>query len=126
MLVARAVLRRDTPALHARLEAHDSFYVGTEVFDTFFVQNGLWWVRRQQREPAGFLHGFMTLEPDSEIVYKCTDHYAPECDGAVRWDSCAIAWPLAGITPVISAKDEKAQPFADFASPFTYEEPANA
>ena len=81
---------------------------------------------RQLWIPAGFLHGFMTLEPDSEIVYKCTDHYAPECDGAVRWDSCAIAWPLAGITPVISAKDEKAQPFADFASPFTYEEPADA
>ncbi len=57
MLVARAILRRSAPALHARLEAHDSFYVGTEVFDTFFVHNGLWWIRRQQREPATFLHG---------------------------------------------------------------------
>ncbi|CAM5414327.1 PEP/pyruvate-binding domain-containing protein [Thauera mechernichensis] len=57
MLVARAVLRRDAPALHARMEAHDSFYVGTEVFDTFFVSNGLWWVRRRQREDAGFLQG---------------------------------------------------------------------
>ena len=57
MLVARAVLRRDAPALHARLEAHDSFYVGSEVFDTFFVQNGLWWVRRRQCDPDGFLQG---------------------------------------------------------------------
>ncbi len=57
MLVARAVLRRDAPELHGRMEAHDSFYVGTEVFDTFFVQNGLWWVRRRQREAAGFLQG---------------------------------------------------------------------
>ena len=57
MLLARAVLRRDAPALHAQLEAHDSFYVGTEVFDTFFVRNGLWWIRRQQREPATFLQG---------------------------------------------------------------------
>ena len=55
MLLARAILRRDAPALHAQLEAHDSFYVGTEVFDTFLVRNGLWWIRRQQRDPATFL-----------------------------------------------------------------------
>lgn len=55
MLLARAILRRDAPGLHAKLEAHDSFYVGTEVFDTFFVQNGLWWIRHQQRDPATFL-----------------------------------------------------------------------
>lgn len=71
--------------------------------------------------PAGFLHGFMTLEPDSEIIYKCTDHYAPECDGAVKWDSVGIDWPLDGITPVLSQKDADAQGFADFDSPFTYE-----
>lgn len=57
MLLARAILRREAPALHQRLEAHDSFYVGTEVFDTFFVTNGLWWIRRRQRDPAGFLRG---------------------------------------------------------------------
>ena len=57
MLLARAVVRRDAPALSARLEAHDSFYVGTEVFDTFFVHNGLWWVRRRQRDAGGFLQG---------------------------------------------------------------------
>lgn len=72
--------------------------------------------------PGGFLHGFMTLQPDSEIIYKCTDHYAPECDGAVKWDSCGIDWPLAGITPAISEKDERAQTFAAFDSPFTYGE----
>lgn len=77
---------------------------------------------RQLWIPAGFLHGFMTLEPDSELVYKCTDHYAPECDGAVRWDSCRITWPVADITPVISEKDAKAQRFADFRSPFVYSE----
>lgn len=70
--------------------------------------------------PGGFLHGFMTLEPDSEIIYKCTDHYAPECDGAVKWDSCGIDWPLDGITPAISDKDDKAQTLAAFDSPFTY------
>jgi dTDP-4-dehydrorhamnose 3,5-epimerase len=70
--------------------------------------------------PKGFLHGFMTLEPDTEIIYKCTDYYAPECDGAVAWDSCGIDWPLAGITPVLSAKDEVAQTLAEFDSPFVY------
>jgi len=71
--------------------------------------------------PAGFLHGFMTLEPDSEIVYKCTDHYAPDCDGAVKWDSCGISWPIEEITPVISEKDDQAQTFEMFETPFVYE-----
>ena len=55
MLLARAVLRRDAPELDTRLEAHDSFYLGTEVFDTFLVHNGLWWIRRRQRDPQRFL-----------------------------------------------------------------------
>ena len=71
--------------------------------------------------PAGFLHGFMTLEENSEIVYKCTDHYAPECDGAVKWDSCGITWPIEQITPVISEKDEIAQTWDDFKTPFEFE-----
>lgn len=56
MLMARCILRKDAPALHGQLEAHDSFYVGTEVFDTFLVRNGVWWIRRQQRDPNAFLH----------------------------------------------------------------------
>jgi dTDP-4-dehydrorhamnose 3,5-epimerase len=75
---------------------------------------------RQLWIPAGFLHGFLTLEDDTEIVYKCTDHYAPECDGAVRWDSAGIDWGWAG-TPVVSDKDAAAPPLADFESPFTWE-----
>lgn len=70
--------------------------------------------------PAGFAHGFMTLLPDSEIVYKCSDYYAPATEGAVRWDSCGIDWPLAGITPVLSDKDAVAPALAEFKSPFTY------
>lgn len=48
---------------------------------------------KQLLVPKGFLHGFMTLEPDTEIIYKCSDCYTPECDAAVRWDSCGIDWP---------------------------------
>ncbi|MBK7135928.1 MAG: pyruvate, phosphate dikinase [Rhodocyclales bacterium] len=55
MLLARAVLRRDEPQLDARVEAHDSFYIGTDVFDTFLIHNELWWIRRRQRDPATFL-----------------------------------------------------------------------
>jgi len=77
---------------------------------------------RQLWIPAGFLHGFMTLRPNSEIIYKCTDHYAPDCDGAVRWDSVGIDWPVVPSAPVLSEKDAKAQAFEDFISPFTLEE----
>ena len=71
--------------------------------------------------PVGFAHGFVTLEADSEIVYKCTDYYAPETEGAVRWDSCEIEWPLSG-DPILSDKDAIAPTLADFDSPFVYGE----
>ena len=71
--------------------------------------------------PVGFAHGFVTLEPDSEIVYKCTDYYAPETEGAVHWDSCGIDWPLSG-NPILSDKDAIACALADFDSPFIYGE----
>ena len=75
---------------------------------------------RQLLVPAGFLHGFVTREPDTEIVYKCSDYYAPDCDGAVHWDSCGIDWAFDG-DPVISPKDAAAPALADFDSPFEYE-----
>jgi dTDP-4-dehydrorhamnose 3,5-epimerase len=72
--------------------------------------------------PAGFLHGFATREPDTEIIYKCTDYYAPDCDGAVRFDdpTIGIDWGLSG-DPVLSDKDAAAPTLADFDSPFIWE-----
>jgi len=72
--------------------------------------------------PEGFLHGFMTLEPDTEIIYKCSDYYAPECDGSVRFDDPAIGidWPLKNIDFTVSAKDRDAPSFADFDNPFKF------
>jgi dTDP-4-dehydrorhamnose 3,5-epimerase len=75
---------------------------------------------RQLLVPAGFLHGFLTRAPDTEIIYKCTDYYAPDCDGAVRWDSCGIDWGFDG-RPVLSDKDAAAPALADFESPFVFE-----
>ncbi len=86
-------------------------WVGVELS----VENG-----RQLLVPKGFLHGFVTREPDTEICYKCTDYYAPESDGAVRWDSCGIDWGLTG-DPVLSDKDAAAPALADFDSPFVWE-----
>ena len=54
----------------------------------------------------------------TEIIYKCTDFYAPDCDGAVRWDSAGINWDLGGTVPVLSEKDAAAPTLADFVSPF--------
>ncbi len=70
--------------------------------------------------PVGFLHGFVTLEPDTMVTYKCSAFYAPGSDGSVLWSSCGIDWPFRG-EPVLSAKDIGATPFDRFESPFVLE-----
>lgn len=76
---------------------------------------------KQLLVPKGFLHGFITRAPETEILYKCTDYYAPDCDGAVAWDSCGIDWGFAGV-PVLSDKDAAAPALAEFDSPFIWED----
>jgi dTDP-4-dehydrorhamnose 3,5-epimerase len=97
-------IRRGSPTYGA--------WVGVELS----AENG-----RQLLIPEGFLHGFATRAPDTEILYKCSDYYAPECDGTVRFDSLDIDWGLDGADPVLSRKDAAAQPFAEFESPFVWE-----
>jgi pyruvate, water dikinase len=57
MLVARAILAKTNPAWTRRLEPHDSWFIGSDVFYTFLVQNGCWAARREQRGREGFLEG---------------------------------------------------------------------
>ena len=85
-------------------------YVGTELS----AENG-----RQLWVPPGCLHGFVTREDDTEILYKCTDFYDHASDGAVAWDSLGIDWGVS--EPLLSDKDRAATPFADWQSPFVWE-----
>jgi len=54
MLLARAILRRQDPGLHGQLEAHDSFFIGSDVFYSYLVENGIWWTRQRQRDTEAF------------------------------------------------------------------------
>lgn len=72
--------------------------------------------------PAGFAHGFLTLESETEIIYKCSDHYAPEAEGAVIWNDpeIGIDWPLTG-DPILSEKDATAPRLSRIDTPFAWE-----
>ena len=78
---------------------------------------------RQLFIPAGFAHGFVTRVPDTEIVYKCSDYYAPDTEGVLRFDDpdIGIDWGLDGVLAILSEKDVAAGLLADFDSPFTFE-----
>lgn len=78
---------------------------------------------RQLLVPAGFAHGFATRVPGTEIVYKCSDTYAPETEGALRFDDpdIGIDWGLGAAAPRLSEKDAAAPRLKDITSPFVYE-----
>jgi len=83
-------------------------------------ENGL-----QMLIPDGFMHGFVTREPDTEIIYKCSDFHVPDLDRAVRYDDpdIGIDWDLSK-PPVLSEKDAAAPVLAQFGSPFFFGTPA--
>lgn len=57
MLLARAILQKEDARFTKILEKHDSFYIGSDVFYTFLVRNGIWWIRQKQRDSKAFLEG---------------------------------------------------------------------
>lgn len=90
-------IRRSSPGFGRHVAARLSATTG----DQFYV-------------PAGFAHGFVTLTPDTEVAYKVTDTYAPECDRGLAWDDpdLALPWPdfaAMGLPegPVLSDKDRR-------------------
>lgn len=95
--------RKSSPTFGRHVRAHLSAANGAQLFI-----------------PAGFLHGFATLEPETEVAYKVTDFYSGAHDGAVLWSDPALAidWGVYPKRAVLSDKDAKAALFADFNSPF--------
>lgn len=57
MLLAQSILRKAAPSWETVLEPHDSFYIGADVFYTYLVQNGLWWIKQRQKDPDTYLDG---------------------------------------------------------------------
>ena len=74
----------------------------------------------QMLVPIGFAHGFVTLEPDTEVLYKVSDYYAPDHDDGLLWNDPAlgIRWPIPEKEVVLSEKDRRLAPFAGFTTPF--------
>ena len=69
--------------------------------------------------PIGFAHGFVTLQSDSEIVYKCSNYYSPNDERSLHWNDpmIGIEWPIEG-SPTLSLKDQQAKPLSELGSPF--------
>lgn len=90
---------------------------GRWVTENLSAENGA-----QLLVPAGFLHGFVTLKPDTVVVYKVDARYAPECEGAVHFNDpdLAVDWGLPADLAVLSDKDAIAPSFAALQSPFHY------
>ncbi len=95
-------LRRDSPTFGQ----HHAVILDSAIGNAFYI-------------PVGFAHGFLSLEPDTTLFYKCTDYYHPETEGALRWNDPALNIDWGGlITPLVSDKDAIAPLLAEIESPF--------
>lgn len=100
-------IRRDSPTFGK--------WVGAELS----AENGC-----QLYVPIGFAHGFVTLEPSTEVTYKVSNFYSSASDGGILWSDpkIGIDWPLpGGVDPILSPKDGRQPLLRDFDSPFAYD-----
>jgi dTDP-4-dehydrorhamnose 3,5-epimerase len=73
--------------------------------------------------PSGFAHGLVTLEPDTEVIYKVSEAYSPEYDMGLLWndEALGIAWPVSEAEATLSQKDERQPKLADLPAHFYFE-----
>ncbi|MGE4264616.1 MAG: dTDP-4-dehydrorhamnose 3,5-epimerase [Desulfovibrio sp.] len=99
-------LRRDSPTFGR----HFSVELSAENMKRLFI-------------PRGFAHGYATLEPDTEFLYKVDAPFSPQADAGILWNDpdLGISWPVA--EPVLSPKDRLLPRLRDFDSPFVCDPP---
>ena len=70
---------------------------------------------RQLWIPPGFAHGFLVTSDSADFLYKTTDYYAPQFERSLAWNdpTVGVEWPLAGVAPLLSAKDIAGKPLAE-------------
>ena len=78
--------------------------------------------------PKGFAHGFCTLEPDTEVLYKADNYFSKPHEGGIRWNDPALAihWPVASGEAVVSERDSAQPLLKDIAAVFALEDRAKA
>ena len=96
-------LRRDSPTYGK----HVTTVLSADAWNQIFV-------------PIGFAHGFMTLESNTEVIYKVSNYYAPDYDMGILWNDpeLGIAWPMEEQETFLSDKDQRQPRLSQIETPF--------
>jgi dTDP-4-dehydrorhamnose 3,5-epimerase len=79
---------------------------------------------KQMWVPPGFAHGYVTLEPGCEVIYKVTDYWAPECERGIAWDDPALGidWRVSAAQLILADKDLKNPRLSELEPVFRFDE----